>query len=155
MTMRIGFSGRLAAAVLAAAAFVVGCGGSDEAPDRITADDVRNALEGTGDKIAYRKTPDVEGYDTIAGRATAKGGAVTDFAVVIDNEGRYSGNDESARGGSPQPPIVRGFEGNAASSVIGNAFWVVQPQTPGARKLAARVRRAIQDEFGPPYRDYL
>ncbi len=154
MTMRIGIKGKCAAA-LTAAAFAVGCGGSDRSPDQITADGVRDAIEGTGYEFAYRKTPDIEGYDTIAGRATSQGGASTDFAVVIDVDGPYSGHDESARGGSPQPPIVRGVESNAASSVIGNAFWVVQPQTPGSRELTARVRRAIQDEFGPPYRDYL
>jgi hypothetical protein len=129
-------------------------------------------LEATGYEIAYRRVPSVEGYDTIAGRASNRRGGSVQFAVVIDLDGPYEGHGETPRGGSPQPPVVRGVDGPGAMYVLGNAYWVVQPQTPyrltyvrdvgrtwvatkGADKVAVRVRDAIQDEFGAPYRGYL
>jgi hypothetical protein len=145
-------------AILVAALLVGGCGGFEElSPGRIGVADARGAIEGAGYTIAYRKVPDVEGYAALAGRATDRRGRRVEFAVVVDLDGPYEGGDEEAKGGSPQPPVVRGVEGPAASSVIGNAFWVIQPQSDSRAELrmAVRIERAIQDEFGPPFNRYL
>jgi hypothetical protein len=145
-------------AILVAALCAAGCGGSeDPSPDRIGVADARGAIEGTGYRIAYRKVPDVEGYATLAGRATDARGRQVDFSVVVDLDGSYKGGDEEAKEGSPQPPVVRGAEGPGASYVIGNAFWVVQPQAGGraGHRMAGRIQQVIKDEFGAPYNRYL
>jgi len=158
-------------AVSVALLALAGCDGLGGSAATIHMDEVEDAIEATGLRIAYRKSPRVDGYDTLAGRASNRRGGIVDFAVVIDRNGEYEGHGESAVGGSPQPPVVRRAAGPAATTTLGNAYWSIEPQTPyrmarvryagvmpvatrGADDMAFRLRRAIQDLFGEPYRSF-
>lgn len=90
-------------------------------PETIDRESVVKALESTGYELAYRRTPAVEGYDTIAGRARNERGGRVDFVVVLKHDGTYSGDRTDTREGlPPQPPAVR--YASYEASTIGNAY---------------------------------
>lgn len=128
---------------------------------------VIEALAGTGYKITYRKTPDVEGYDMLAGRSEDRKGNQVEFSVVIRLAGPYNADPESRRGGSAQFPVVRYAE--EGGSTIGNEVLHLQPQSPyvlknirniglgwvpsrGETSMSIRIETALRHLFSPRIR---
>lgn len=157
----------MALVIVALCLVLPGCGSTSDAEvqtlgDTTTAQAVTGALNGTGYELRYRKVPDFEEYDVIAGEAHHGHGRVQ-FSVEIRRAGTFE-EVEHWRETPPQPSIVR-YDTEDEGEIVGNVRYRTELQAPrfvtrqfelessrAEQAMVIRIDLALKRLFAPKFR---